>query len=127
MKITIYLFIALFGLNCLGQSKIDKEKSLILEEGKMLYKSEMASWYGTDIFMEKYNEKEKIGGYLSYTENEISKCIFFSNDETPKVIGTIGFDATFKVETAKTDLVERELTKNEFDLYKIRTEALKNY
>ena len=54
MKIKIYLFIILFGFNCLGQSKIDKETSEILEEGKMLYKSEMASWYGSDIFMEKY-------------------------------------------------------------------------
>lgn len=125
MKITIYLFITLFGFNCLGQSQIDKETSIILEEGKMLYKSEMASWYGTDIFIEKYSESEKIGGYLSYTENEISKCIFFSKDETPKVIETIGFDNTFKVETAKTDLVERELTENEFALYKIRMEALK--
>jgi hypothetical protein len=125
MKITIQLFILLFALNTLGQSKIENETSIILEEGKMLYKSEMASWYGTDIFMEKYNDKERIGGYVSYSENEISKCIFFSKDETPKVLGTIGFDATFKVETAKTDLVERELTEYEFDLYKIRTEALR--
>lgn len=125
MKIKTYFFIILFGFNCLGQSKIDKETSAILEEGKMLYKSEMASWYGSDIFMEKYSEKEKIGGYLSYTENEISTCIFFSKGENSKVLGTINFDDTFKIETAKTDLVERELSKNEFALYKIRTEALR--
>ena len=64
MRITIYLFITLFGLNCLGQSKIEKETAAIVEEGKMLYKSEMTSWYGSDIFKEKYSEKEKIGGYL---------------------------------------------------------------
>ncbi len=125
MKITIYLFIAFFGFNCLGQSKLEKETAKIVEEGKMLYKSEMASWYGSDIFMEKYSEKEKIGGYLSYTENEISTCIFFSKGENPKVLGTIDFDATFKIETAKTNLVERELTENEFVLYKMRTEALR--
>jgi len=125
MKNTIYLFITLFGFNCLGQSKIDKEASKIIEEGKVLYKSEMASWYGSDIFIEKYSQKEKIGGYLSYTENETSTCIFFSKDQKPKVIGTIRFDNTFKVETAKTDLAERELSENELGLYKIRTEALK--
>jgi hypothetical protein len=125
MRITIYLFITLFGLNCLGQSKIEKETSAIVEEGKILYKSEMASWYGSDIFMEKYSEKEKIGGYLSYTENEISTCIFFSKGENPKVLGTINFDSTFKIETAKTNLVERELTENESTLHKIRTEALR--
>lgn len=125
MKITIYFFIALIGLKSLGQSKIDKETAAILEEGKMLYKSEMASWYGSDIFMEKYKEHEKIGGYLSYTENDISKCIFYSNGETPVALGTITFDNTFNIETAKTDFAERDLTKSEFDLYKIRTEALR--
>lgn len=124
MKFTI-LFITLFGFNCLGQSKLDKETAAILDEGKMLYKSEMASWYGSDIFNEKYTGTEKIGGYLSYTENEISTCIFFSKDETPKVIGTMSFDTTFKVENAKTDLAERQLTANELALYKIRTEALR--
>lgn len=125
MKIKIYLLIILFGFKSLGQSQIDKKTSEILEEGKMLYKSEMASWYGSDIFMEKYSEKEKIGGYLSYTKNENSTCIFFSKGESPKVLGTIDFDTTFKIETAKSDLVERELTENEFALYKIRTEALR--
>ncbi len=125
MKFTIYLLISLFGFNCLGQSQLDKQTAAIIEEGKMLYKSEMASWYGTDIFMEKYNEKQKIGGYLSYSEKESSTCIFFSKEPNPKVIGTITFDNTFKVETAKTNLAERELSKNELGLYKIRTEALK--
>ena len=53
MKFSIYLLITLFGLNCLGQTQIDKETSAIIEEGKKLYQSEMASWYGSDIFMEK--------------------------------------------------------------------------
>jgi hypothetical protein len=108
-----------------GQSKTDKITSKIIEEGKMLYKSEMASWYGTDIFIEKYKEKEKIGGYLSYSENEISRCVFYSKDENPKVIGTMDFDLTFKVDNAKTDLNEREFTRTEFDLYKIKNTALK--
>jgi hypothetical protein len=125
MKFTLCLFTVLFGFSCLGQSNIDNKTTAIIEEGKMLYKSEMASWYGTDIFMEKYSEKEKIGGYLSYTQNETSTCIFYSKDENPKVLGTISFDADFKVETAKTDWAEREMTGNELDLYKIRTEALK--
>ncbi|ENA1795438.1 hypothetical protein ABF176_002281 [Flavobacterium psychrophilum] len=107
-----------------GQSKTDKITSKIIEEGKMLYKSEMASWYGTDIFIEKYKEKEKIGGYLSYSENEISRCIFYSKGEKPKIIGTMDFDITFKIENAKTDLSERELTKTEFDLYEIKNAAL---
>lgn len=106
-----------------GQSKTDKITSKITEEGKTLYKSEMASWYGTDIFIKKYKEKEKIGGYLSYSENEISRCIFYSKDEKPKVIGTMNFDLTFNIENAKTDLNERELSKTEFDLFEIKKAA----
>ena len=59
-----------------GQSKTDKITSKIIEEGKMLYKSEMASWYGTDIFIEKFKEKEKIGGYLSYSALNVCNIIF---------------------------------------------------
>lgn len=125
MKKIIYLFtIILICQNTFGQSKIDKETAKIVEEEKMLYKSEMASWYGTDIFMEKYQEKENIGGYLSYSENEIARCIFYSKGEKPKVIGTMDFDITFKIENAKTDLKERELTKTESDLFEMRKVAL---
>ena len=39
-----------------GQDKIEKATSAIVAEGKQLYKSEMASWYGTDIFLEKFGD-----------------------------------------------------------------------
>lgn len=112
-------------LNCIGQSKTDKITKLIVEEGKKLYQSEMASWYGTDIFLAKYPAKEKIGGYFSYSENETSKCIFFSKEEKPKVIGTIIFDATFDVNKATAILEERTFTKNELDYYILRENTIK--
>lgn len=119
-KIINLISIIIFGINSFGQSKVEKQTQSIVEEGKKLYKSEMASWYGTDLFLEKYKEKEKIGGYLSYTENEISKCIFFSKTKTPKVIGTMSFDETFNIQTAKTELEERDLNQTELELYQIR-------
>lgn len=124
-KINYILSIILICQITFGQSKTEKETSKIVEEGKILYKSEMASWYGTDIFMEKYKEKEKIGGYFSYSVNEISKCIFYSKEEKPKVIGTMDFDITFKIENAKTDLNERDLDKTELDLFEMKNVALK--
>ncbi len=107
-----------------GQTDIDKLTKPIVDEGKRLYRSEMASWYGTDLFLEKFTDREKIGGYFSYTENEISKCVFFSKSDTPKVIGTISFERTYNLKTVKTDLQERELTKNENDIFEIRQIAL---
>jgi hypothetical protein len=124
-KIINLISIIIFGINSFGQSKVEKQTQAIVEEGKKLYKSEMASWYGTDLFLEKYKEKEKIGGYLSYTENEISKCIFFSKTEVPKVIGTMTFDETFNIHTTNTELEERELNQTELELYEIRKTALK--
>jgi len=126
MKKIFVLFISVASsFIALGQDKIEKQTALIVAEGKKLYRSEMASWYGTDIFLEKFSDRrENIGGYFSYTDNNISKCIFFSNAENPKVIGTISFDSTYNVSTAKVDGAERDFTSNEFDLYTIRKLAL---
>ncbi len=118
------LLIIFIGITAFGQSNLDKETAKIVDEGKMLYNSEMASWYGTDIFIELYKNSENIGGYFSYTENDVPKCIFFSKDKKPKVIGTINFEAKIKLETAKADLKEREFTKNELDYYELRKEAM---
>lgn len=84
----------------------------------------MASWYGTDLFLEKYKDRGNIGGYFSYTENEIAKCIFFSKADIPKVIGTISFDSTYNLKTAHVNLVERDFNVVEKDLYAIRKIAL---
>lgn len=118
-------FILLFTVNSYSQKDLKQRIAEVVDEGKMLYRSEMASWYGTDLFLEKYKNHENIGGYFSYSEGENSKCIFFSRDENPKVIGTIEFDNTYKIENAKAELAERNFSKNENDLYQIRAKALK--
>jgi len=122
----IFSIIALTTISILtyGQTDIDKLTKPIVDEGKRLYRSEMASWYGTDLFLEKSPDREKIGGYFSYSENEISKCVFFSKGDKPKIIGTISFDSTYNLKTATTDINERDLTKTENDLFEIRQIAL---
>src|SRR5687767_6608723 len=106
------------------QSNPTDEAQPIVAEGKLLYKSEMASWYGTDLFLEKYKNRDNIGGYFSYVENESSKCIFFSKTSSPKVIGTISFDSIYNINTANIDLTERDFTTQENSLYTIRKVAL---
>ena len=126
MKIIATLFICLVTCSItFGQDKTEKETAAIKAEGKKLYKSEMASWYGTDLYLEKFaDRKEKIGGYFSYSDNAVSKCIFFSKSDKPQVIGEIAFDSTYNVNTAKIDGTERAFTINEFDIYTIRQMAL---
>lgn len=124
MKKSLIIILTLLNLNVFGQDNPTEQAQPIVAEGKLLYKSEMASWHGTDLFLENYKDREYIGGYFSYTDQEISKCIFFSKGDKPKVIGTISFDNTYEVKSAKIDLTEREFTINENDLYTIRNTAL---
>ncbi len=118
------IFLLFLTINCYSQKKLDLQIKEVVEEGKRLYRSEMASWYGTDLFLEKYQNRDNIGGYFSYSENDISKCIFFSKSEKPVVIGTIIFDHTYNIKSAKLELEERGFSKNENDLYAIRQKTL---
>lgn len=118
------LILTFATISAFGQKVPTKEMQQVVAEGKLLYKSEMASWYGTDLFLEAYANRDNIGGYFSYTENDISKCIFYSHSEPTQVIGTISFDSTYNVSTAKTDLSERAFTENEADIYAIRKSAI---
>lgn len=119
------LLFLLFSAKVWAQEEaLDREINAIVKEGKRLYRSEMASWYGTDLFVEAFKDHQRIGGYFSYTENDISKCIFYSREDHPKVIGTISFDSTYNVKTAKVDLNERDFTERESDLYFIRYRAM---
>lgn len=124
MKHTLSLLLTFIALNVFGQKNQEQQVARIVEEGKQLYKTEMASWYGTDLFLESYKNRENIGGYFSYTENELAKCIFYSKAANPNVIGTISFDSTYRLDLAQIDLNERNFSKMENDLYEIRKRAV---
>jgi len=61
----IFTFVALLITYLISFSQdIEKISDSLIAEGQRLYKSEMASWYGTDIFLEKYKNRENVGGYF---------------------------------------------------------------
>lgn len=123
MKKIVWLLSTLVSIHVLAQDDLTALTKPIVDEGKRLYRSEMASWYGTDLVLEAYKDRDNIGGYFSYTEDHITKCIFFSRSATPQVIGTISFDSTYNTETATTDLTVRAFTTLENDLYTLRKTA----
>lgn len=124
MQKTLFLILfALLSLSIFSQKSVDQQIESIEKEGVKLYKSEMASWYGTDIFIEQYQNKENIGGYLSYSEKDKNICIFYSNSNKPKVIGTIAFDDSFDITKANIDLTERAFNSTENQLYILRKKA----
>lgn len=122
--VALVLIFTILSVHVLGQDDPTVAAQPIVAEGKLLYKSEMSSWYGTDLFLEKYKDRSAIGGYFSYQDQDLSKCIFFSRTERPRVIGTISFDSTYNLQTAMVDLNERDFSTIEQDLYIIRKLAL---
>ncbi|MDU1890258.1 MAG: hypothetical protein E6767_06170 [Dysgonomonas sp.] len=122
-KIFLILF-TLISLNSFSQADLNKIAKGITEEGKKLYQLEMAAWYGSDIFRENFNGPEQIGGYFSYMDSKTPKCLFFSREETPNVIGVISFNDIQIAETANIDFKKREFKSFEKDIYSIRQRAL---
>ena len=126
MKRKLILVISFFiTINTFSQPvDLVKKAQEITEEGKYLYKLEMAAWYGTDIFLENFKERDRIGGYFTYIEKDTPKCLFFSKGDTPKVIGIVSFGDIKVVETATIDFKERDFKQDEKELYTMRTTAL---
>jgi hypothetical protein len=117
----IIFSVLLFSTSSYGQTKEEKE---IIKEGAMLYKIEMASWKGTDVFLNRFSDqRQNIGGYFSYIEKGSPLCIFYSKDDYPKVLATIAVvddkDATAIVSG------QRQLSRHEMHLLVIRQKTLK--
>ncbi len=127
MKIIIIL--ALFG--CLLNSAFCQVKDLhlisdsISGEGKAIYKSEFASWYGTDVFSEKcQNRRKRAAGYLSYDNGNGLVNIFFDKSPEPRILSTIIFGYNLNSKMYKLDTADREFTPLEKELFTIRKRAI---
>ena len=63
MKIkTFYLLLFVMFSIQLSAQNLEKIAQEIKDEGIQLYRSEMESWKGTDVFIENYKERDHIGG-----------------------------------------------------------------
>lgn len=118
----IYNFLFLFFIIGISGQNLEKKAREITDEGIILYRSEMASWHGTDVFLANYQNRENIGGYFSYIDEGVPKCIFFSKNN--QVIGTISFPTNYKPENAQIDLKERDFSNTENEYAAIRKGAL---
>jgi len=112
--------------NCLAQTDIDLLKDSIEKEGQRLYRSEMASWYGTDILLEALKDKRKdFGGYFSYFVGDSTRCVFFDKSTTPLIMAGVTFDSSYNTKNAIVDARPRQLTPYERSLYDVRQAAFK--
>lgn len=123
MNKLILLFVSLFCfLTIQGQPKGDN----ILKEGQLLFRSEKASWYGTDEFLSKFpNLRDSIGGYLSY-EGDYHHVynIFFTRVNPYRILARIEFDSIPLIKPISIDVENKEANQKERDLITIRQDAI---
>ena len=121
---TILTLMLTFFIGGLYAKKPDSGK--ILSEGKLLYRIEKASWYGTDNFLANYpDRRDSIGGYLSYvaTDNKIN-TIFFSRYNSDHILARYQFDSLPVQTPISIDIYQDQATSIEKDLITIRQDAL---
>lgn len=119
------LLICFLSLFLIVNNLQSQTKDEILAEAYLLYHSEMASWNGTDIFLDRFPHKTKlIGGYFSFTEDDTHSCIFFDQSDDPYVLAKISFNNNFNLENVLIDSTYRKLNDKEFDLFDIRNKAI---
>lgn len=124
-KTPLSIFFALTIFIGQAQEEIDIAhiSDSIVADARQLYRSEMASWFGTDVFVEKSKDKSRAKGYFSYALPNATRCIFYSNDSIPVVLGSITFDSTYNVNTAAADFAERNFSDLEKDIFLLRSKA----
>ncbi|ANQ49488.1 hypothetical protein KMW28_05450 [Flammeovirga yaeyamensis] len=57
MNKLFFILLSIFSINAFGQKDLTKTATHIEKEGKLLYRSEMASWHGTDLFLGQHQNK----------------------------------------------------------------------
>lgn len=121
LLINTLLLIFISSLNLIAQ-----DAQSILEEGKMLYRLEKASWYGTDYFLANFASKtDSIQGYLSYESDNRVTNIFYSRFEDNQILARMHFDKTPGKSPVSVDTTNRLATDLEKDLISIRQLTLK--
>jgi hypothetical protein len=98
----------------------------ILKEGQLLFRSEKASWYGTDEFLSRFpNLKDSIGGYLSYEGDDHHEYNIFISRENPfRILARLEFDSLPKEKPIYIDMANKSASQKEKDLIIIRQDAL---
>ncbi|KXX71136.1 hypothetical protein [Flammeovirga sp. SJP92] len=122
MRQLLLLVFMLLSFSLFSQTKnADK----LLEKGKLLYRMDKGSWYGTDHFLSNFpSKKDSIGGYLSYedTNNKI-RTIFFSRYNPDRILARYEFE-TIPTETPiSIDTIHHQVTEEEKVLIAVRSDT----
>ncbi len=118
------ILIILFSLvfNTSQGTDLQKKAAEIQAEAFKIYRSEKASWLGTDIMQEVYDSgiPSNLKGYFSYATENAVRCVFYSNDSIPKILLTIEFDQSFDPKKTTVADYAREFSEREKEYYLLR-------
>jgi hypothetical protein len=122
-QIIILLILTVFSINLYSQKENSDE---ILNEGKILFRLEKASWNATDHLMLNFKDKaDSIGGYISYiSEKKFVNTIFWSRYDSSQILIRYVFDSLPQTEP-NSYYLNQISDKQETDLISIRNDALR--
>ncbi|MCL1937129.1 MAG: hypothetical protein FWF52_01875 [Candidatus Azobacteroides sp.] len=126
MKKNFVIFMLVFTMTTFSFGQKTNKVLKVSEEGKLLYRLEKASWYATDILLEKFADKRnRAGGYVSYlNEKNQVVTIFFEKDNPTHILVRFEFDYLPQKSPTKIDTLNQMATQQEIDLIAIRQEAI---
>ena len=118
----ILILILLSSSGVLSQNNLSDK---ILNEGKLLFRIEKGSWYGTDDMLARFTtKKDSVGGYLSYeTSDNTINTIFFSRFDPNRILVRYEFDSIPKTKPIQIDTMNHIASDVESSLIAIRQDA----
>jgi hypothetical protein len=126
MKTSLFLLILMLSIpNLYAKKDLEAIAAAIVMEGKTLYNIDMASWHGTDVMNEKFEgNKDDIGGYFSYMENEKSYCVFYSKYDFGKVVFEVSYVNAYQEDKVSYNSQVRPFNAKEHELYVMRDKTM---
>jgi len=126
MKKRVVLFLVVLStFSLFGQNKMPiKEINSIVEEGKLLYRCELANRNGLNLALKNGIDPNDIKGFFSRISNDTTFWVCYSKDLSPQVLGTITFDSTSTTQKAALDLSTRSFTDLERNYYVMNEQAI---
>lgn len=110
-------------LPALAQENFQNEIRAAIQEGKNIWRLELANQQADRLFKQKYQGKQTVDGFIAYAETDKVKVVFYSTGEKMKVIGTLLYTPEMDEKTAQVDFQERDLTQAEMELFKLKNAA----
>lgn len=111
-------------LNLEAQKVDEKRKDEVFNRGFKLYHLELSSWISTDLILKEKTLSDRIGGYVSYFEDEF-KTVFYDKSESKDIIATVNYKENISTSDAQINLQKRIPSETEQELINVREIALK--